>query len=351
MERKEVKISFGIIVLNGEPFIKYNLRSLYRFAYEIIVVEGATNNAKDIANDNGHSVDATLEVLREFKTKEDPENKIKIITKNGFWSGKDEQSQAYAKAAKGNYLWQVDIDEFYKKEDMVEIIAMFEQDSEITAVSFKQITFFGSPNYKVDSWYLRAGADVYHRLFKWGNGYKYKTHRPPTVIDNKGRDLREIKWVQAKNLEKRNIYLYHYSLLLLKQVEEKARYYAAGPWGDYSKGVVSWCKNNFLSSIKKPFQVHNVHTFASWIEKYSGNHPEQITRMMDDIKGGKINIKLRDNKDIRILNSLIAFKILRIIIKNFSIITNLKYFPKKKFSLILFKIYFDQESRKIKFKI
>ncbi|MCD4761346.1 glycosyltransferase family 2 protein [bacterium] len=229
MKSKEVKISFGIIVLNGEPFIKYDLRSLYRFAYEIIIVEGATKNSKANASDDGHSVDATLEVLQEFKAKEDPENKIKIITKNGFWSGKDEQSQAYAQAAKGNYLWQVDIDEFYKKEDVTKIITMLAQDPVITAVSFKQITFFGSPNYKVDSWYLRAGADVYHRLFKWGKSYKYKTHRPPTVVDDKGRDLRGVKWVRAKNLEKRNIYLYHYSLLFPKQVEEKARYYAAGP--------------------------------------------------------------------------------------------------------------------------
>ena len=48
-------------------------------------------------------------------------NKITIITAedegypDGFWPGeKLEQSQAYAKRATGNYLWQVDIDEFYK---------------------------------------------------------------------------------------------------------------------------------------------------------------------------------------------------------------------------------------------
>ncbi len=34
------KVTFGIIVLNGEPFTRYCLRSLYPFAHEIIVVEG-----------------------------------------------------------------------------------------------------------------------------------------------------------------------------------------------------------------------------------------------------------------------------------------------------------------------
>jgi hypothetical protein len=33
-------ISFGMIVLNGEPFLRYNLRVLYPFAHQIIVVEG-----------------------------------------------------------------------------------------------------------------------------------------------------------------------------------------------------------------------------------------------------------------------------------------------------------------------
>ena len=44
-----IKITFGIIVLNGEPFTKYCLRQLYPFAYEIIVVEGGSRWAIDQA--------------------------------------------------------------------------------------------------------------------------------------------------------------------------------------------------------------------------------------------------------------------------------------------------------------
>ena len=36
------RVTFGIIVLNGEPFTRYCLRSLYPFAHQIIVVEGGT---------------------------------------------------------------------------------------------------------------------------------------------------------------------------------------------------------------------------------------------------------------------------------------------------------------------
>ena len=74
------RVSFGIIVLNGEPFTRYSLRALYPFAYEIILVEGACRAAAGAATGDGHSTDATLEVLADFKTREDPENKALIVT-------------------------------------------------------------------------------------------------------------------------------------------------------------------------------------------------------------------------------------------------------------------------------
>src|SRR3546814_9140868 len=58
------RITFGMIVLNGEPFLRYNLRSLYPYAHQIIVAEGAAPGARNIATPQGHSRDGTLEVLR-----------------------------------------------------------------------------------------------------------------------------------------------------------------------------------------------------------------------------------------------------------------------------------------------
>src|SRR3546814_16702886 len=86
------------------PFLRYNLRSLYPYAHQIIVAEGAAPGARNIATPQGHSRDGTLEVLRRFKQEEDPEDKVVIVTAedeghpDGFWPGeKDEQSRAYAK--------------------------------------------------------------------------------------------------------------------------------------------------------------------------------------------------------------------------------------------------------------
>src|SRR6185312_6046837 len=132
------KITFGIIVLNGEPFIRYCLRSIYPFAHEIIVVEGGHEDVKSVCTSDGHSIDTTLETLYQFKKEEDIENKLTIVTRNGFWPHKDElgrsrtpQSRAYAERATGDYLWQIDIDEFYRKEDMISIIDMLKNDPEI----------------------------------------------------------------------------------------------------------------------------------------------------------------------------------------------------------------------------
>jgi glycosyltransferase involved in cell wall biosynthesis len=302
------RVTFGIIVLNGEPFLRYCLEALYSFAHEIIVVEGACPAARAVATADGHSTDGTLETLHRFQAEEDPEDKVQIITREGFWSEKDEQSRAYAQRATGEYLWQVDVDEFYRPEDMQAVLEMLRDDSEITAVSFKQITFWGGFDYIVDGWYLRQGAEIYHRLFKWGKGYQYVTHRPPTVCDSSGRDLREVKWLNGYDLLRRGINLYHYSLLFPKQVEEKAGYYAAGSWGAYSDGIMRWAHENYLTTIHRPFQAHNVHTYPSWIRRFSGQHPEEILRMRKDIETGHLNITCRDNGDIERLLSLPTYK-------------------------------------------
>jgi hypothetical protein len=305
------RVTFGMIVLNGEPFLRYNLRSIYRFAHQIIVVEGASPLAACIANPQGHSTDTTLETLYDFKASEDPENKITIVTAedcghpNGFWPGeKDEQSRAYSVRTSGDYLWQVDVDEFYRDADMMAVLEMLRDDPGITAVSFKQLTFWGGFDYVVDSWYLRSGADIYHRLFKWQPGYCYRTHRPPTVVDALGNDLRKIQWITGDELYRHGIKLYHYSLLFPKQVVEKALYYSTGPWGAYSRwsayssGVLAWARYNFLGRITRPFQMHNVHSYASWIKRFDGDHPEQVQSLRSNLETGQITITCRNNSDV-----------------------------------------------------
>ena len=282
------RITFGVIVLNGEPFTRYTLRSLYPFAHEIIVVEGAAPAAKNVATTDGHSRDATLDELRRFQSEEDPDGKVTIVTAedegrpDGWWHGeKDEQSRAYAKRATGNWLWQVDIDEFYRSEEMERVVGMLRDDPSITAVTFKQLTFWGGLRYRTDGWYLRRGATYYHRLFRWGPGYDYASHRPPTVRDPAGRNLRDLHWIRGERLADEDIHLYHYSLLLPKQVMEKCDYYGNVTWTK-RPAAVAWAQDAFLR-LGRPYRVHNVYDYPSWLERYRGPHPREIARMVEDL--------------------------------------------------------------------
>lgn len=314
------RISFGMIVLNGEPFLRYNLRSLYPFAHEIIVVEGASPNAASHATSAGHSLDKTLEVLQQFKSEEDPDDKLRIVTAeqdghpNGFWPGeKDQQSQAYAHRASGDWLWQIDVDEFYMESDMRKVVQMLADDPTISAVSFPEIPFWGSIAYRCDGVWLRLHYSQFHRLFKWGPGFKLLTHRPPTVINNQGVDLRTLNWVRAQDLERQGIYLYHYTQLFPKQVVSKSAYYdALLKSGSYRtktlKDLDHFYENTFVQ-LKDPYHVHTVNTWPSWLVPYTGEHPAEISNLFTAIERGEIEVTLRDMTDVEKLLTSRRYKL------------------------------------------
>jgi len=314
------RITFGIIVLNGEPFTRYNLRALYPFAHQIIVVEGAVPAAAEIATPDGHSLDGTLEILHRFKTEEDPEDKITIVTAedegypNGFWLGeKDEQSRAYAKRATGNWLWQVDIDEFYQPQDIVLICNEFLSKPHVWAVSFQQIQFWGGLQWYVDGWYLRhLGGSEVHRLFRWQPGYTYATHRPTTVLNRDGVNLRSLGWIRGDQLARQGIFLYHYSLVFPTQVQRKSTYYRQVEWGPFEQAG-KWYQDAF--ERLKPFRVHNVYRYPSWLERYDGCHPPQIDKLWRDIEAGVVHLQVRHTEDIKRLLDSRWYMISRTIVK------------------------------------
>lgn len=302
------KITFGIIVLNGEPFTSYCLRSIYPFAHEIIVVEGGHEDAKSVCTPDGHSIDGTLESLKRFKEDNDPDNKVVLVLKDNFWPKKDEmgndrtpQSRAYAEKATGDYLWQIDIDEFYREQDIKAIIEILAKNPEVTAISFQQRSFWGSINYLSDSCYLRSHKSGWNRVFKWNSGYKYLTHEPPTVLDEKGIDLHTVQWITGDKLAKKGIYMYHYSLLFPSQVEQKVKLYKEEK-PDVCKDIILWAEDNYFK-LSKPYRVHNVYNSPSWLLRFTGEHPKEIINMINDINSNLIFVEQRETKDIEKLLS------------------------------------------------
>jgi len=325
-ESVEPRITFGMIVLNGEPFLLYNLRALYPFAHQIIVVEGACPSAKEIATYDGHSVDNTLGVLKTFQQVEDSEHKLTIVTaeneghSDGLWSEKDEMSQAYAKRATGNYLWQIDSDEFYMPEDMGAVIEMLRFTPQIMAATFRVLTFWGGLNYQVDGLYLRNDAQDFHRLFAWGKGFRYITHRPPTVVDEQGIDLRRVNHLTATALAHRGIYMYHYELLFPKQVMEKCRYYSRVPWSGYLSNLGEWVQECYLQ-LKRPYRVHMIYANPSWLERFLKPHPPQVLEMVKMVEEGRWpGFTMRRTGDIELLLSKPSYRLGRNLLKLWSIV-------------------------------
>lgn len=283
--------------------MRYSLRALYPLAHQIIVVEGAVAAAACIATQGGHSTDGTLETLYRFKEEEDPDDKLEIVVKEGFWREKKEQSQAFAHRATGDYLWIVDMDEFYHPHDMRVVLRMLQEDPDITAVFFKQITFWGGFNYISDGWYLRQrqgeGPGTVLRLCKWGPGFRYVSHRPVIIHDQHGEDIVRDNVLDGAMLARQGLFMYHYSLLFPRQVREKSAYYAQAEWANSPRMPV-WVEEAF-TRLQWPYRVHNVYKYPSWLARFEGRHPDQIEALRADIASGRVSVAMRPTADIEVL--------------------------------------------------
>lgn len=302
-EKKDPRITFGIIILNGEPFIRYNLRAIYPFAHEILIVEGAYWASSITATADGHSTDNTLEELYRFKREEDPRGIITIITKEGLWSGLTEQCQAWTEKVTGDYIWAIDIDEFYKPDDMQKVISLIKNDPEITMISFKLIQFCFNFDFTIHSGrdYFKHGIMECRRIFKFGPNFKYIQHEPPTVIDSNGTDLKKIKYINNEQTSALGIYIYHYTAIFQEQLEAKAKAYSLRGWKNKSEYAMSFFEN--WVNLKKPFHLGWEYKHFTWIEKFKDNQPPEIDKLKQDIISGKIPFKLRDNTDVKKLLS------------------------------------------------
>lgn len=306
------KVTFGMIVLNGEPFIGYNLRAIYPYAHQIIVVEGAVPASRVNATPDGHSVDTTIETIKRFQREEDPDEKLVLVTAeiagkpDGFWTEKDEMSEAYANKTTGNILWQVDVDEFYLPEDINKIIELFASDDKIKTASFTTLYFWGGPTFIMDGFSFRTTDQIVHRIFRWNKRFQYISHRPPTVIDENFINLRDLGYLSHVHTANMGIVMYHYDMLLPLQAERKSQYYRNVDWHSLEGSRILDWKSKVYDQLLHPFHIYSVYTHFSWLKRFKGNHPPIIQEMMEDIKCGKWpSISLRKTDDIeRMLNGL-----------------------------------------------
>ncbi len=309
------RLTFGIITLNGLPWLGYNLRALYPFAHQIIVVEGAVQAARSLARPDGHSQDGTFEFVQRFQAEEDPQGKVVLVQAaddgyaTGFWPEKNEMSQAYARRATGDWLWQVDGDEFYMPEDIQAIVAQLQAQPEIGVVSFPFIEFWGSFTTRLDGALYRYELPGVPRLFRWRPGYTYADHRPPTVLDEHGRDLATGPHIAYSDLRRSGITMYHYSYVLPKQAEQKVGYYAHAEWTAAFRDNERWLREKYYG-LKDPLFIGEKGRWHwQWLETYRGPHPPAIQQLQADLARGALAEPLRPTEDIQRLLASPAYAI------------------------------------------
>lgn len=208
-----MKITFGLIVLNSDFFLRHVLESIYPHAHAICIAEGPV----DWWQKQGvlHSTDQTNEILRMFP---DPENKLRIV--HSKYPEKHEQCQAMFSMVPEDtdYLFCVDSDEIHP--DIPRIID-FLQKEQPTSLGFKSNSFFGGFEHIIGGF---EQEHSFKRILKYTKGCHYRTHRQPTLSlngkDIVGKDITGMQLYKATGIE-----MWHYSYVSAQMVHDKIGYY------------------------------------------------------------------------------------------------------------------------------
>jgi hypothetical protein len=264
------KISFGMIVFNAESILPDGMlyaciENIYDLAHEILISEGAVKphggNPGDVtwASKDGRSTDNTIQVIKNFP---DPENKIKLYTKEGYWNGKLEMCNAYLEGMTGDYLWQIDSDEFYHKEDMERIIDILSI-QQFDVIEFYLKHFFGDFHHCCDETQKGLANHIpYPRVFRHEPGAKWLSHAPPIYSTGRKKVLnRDITFSMG-------IIFYHYWMVCKSQIDFKHVYYKSGGVNWKAKWE-EWHKDNSIEIYA-----------GDRCTPFVGNHPEIIKRLI-----------------------------------------------------------------------
>ena len=256
-------IVFNIIETLPKDMFKINVLNMYDFVDEIIIIEGATKSTKIFDGDTSHftndgkSSDGTIELLKELELLP----KIKVIYGNGFWDGKTSMCNAASNLATGDYLWQIDSDEFYKDGDIIKIKRILDE-KQPDGINFYANHFFGGWDYCIDERSNSWGNDIpWKRIFKHIPKKSYwLSHEPPIyVCDGKNCDNGSV--IDRDEMLKYSIKMYHYSYVQESQIYFKSKFF----------------RNDKYNSYWDEFKTNkNILIFGSKVEKFIGEHPTII---------------------------------------------------------------------------
>ena len=251
-----IRISYVMNILNGEPFVKYQLNSIYTHAYEIIIVEGAYKKFA-FATNNARSQDSTIQSIRAFP---DPEKKIKLIVKEGFYDDRREMCNEFMGHVTGDVIWQIDADEFYHDKTHIYVNFLFTNDSALDVISFNFIDLFGSLSLQTEGLEGTGLQDV-KRVHRFSKGDIWINQRPPILGNLKG-ELKAVRKTISGNEMKQNGHLmFNLTMLFEKQIQDKFLYYQAK---EFTGLMYNWYERS-IRTFEDKFNILNFSSHLTYL--------------------------------------------------------------------------------------
>ena len=280
-----MKITYGIIVLNGDFLLKQVLESIYDSAHAICIAEGSVSywNKQGVIN----STDDTIKIIKGFP---DKENKIRLV--QSTWNEKKEQCEAWFNLVPEDtdYVWCVDSDEVHTPEN-IEKVKQYLEDKKPTSLGFQSDSFYGGFDRIIGGF---EKEHSFKRILQYRQNSTYLTHRQPTLALNghpiKGNDILGIQLFKDTGVS-----MWHGSYISPKQVFEKIKYYESSV---ISKGncIPNYFKDVYLEWILNPEKRESIEKKWNGVqefmphargvcftEPYKNSHPEIIMRDMSEL--------------------------------------------------------------------
>jgi len=280
-----MKISYGIIVLNGDFLLKQVLESIYESAHAICIAEGSVKYWREQGVIN--STDDTIKIIKEFP---DKDKKIRLV--QGTWNEKKEQCEAWFNLVPSDtdYVWCVDSDEVHTSEN-IEKVKQYLEDKKPTSVGFQSDSFYGGFDRIIGGF---EKEHSFKRILEYKKYSTYLTHRQPTLALN-GYPIRGNDILGSQLFEDTGVTMWHGSYVSPKQVYEKIRYYESAV---ISKGncIPNYFKDVFLEWVMFPEKRESIEKRWNGVqefmpkargecftEAYNREHPAIIMRDMSEL--------------------------------------------------------------------
>ena len=258
-------IVFNIIDTLPKNMFELNIQNMYEYVDEIIIVVGATRAITHYFDgdtskytQNGRSTDGTIELLKELENKYE---KVKVIIGDGFWDGKTKMCNAASNIASGDYIWQLDSDEFYKPEDIIKIKNILELEKP-DAVHFYANHFIGGWDYCIDERCYNTWGNFipWKRIFKNTKNSYWISHEPPEYVCD-GLICNNGKVINRDLTLNLGIKMFHYSFVTYEQILFKTNFYKT---------------KEYLPFWEKFKYDKNTKILDSVVYKFEDEHPDII---------------------------------------------------------------------------